>query len=419
MPATKKQEILDAIKEIVKQINRYGIDDEESIIFLFQRRIKLSKEKFTNTEAKLVLELIKNPKISNREIAKRYNLSEVWISRTKNRLIKERVIIPTFMIDPHSLGLAHKIVLLSTFPNMNKLLISMLSSNPYVVQISKVFGVIISETKQFYYLVSLFVPTRDKKAFDNWFSSLYRYKFIKDFASIDIQRFEHSANIEIFKEGKWFFDGVRDAFLSWDFLKRNMDILPSPKSFVTLNYAHSLAKNKINSAYLALLSELLKDPFLPLSKLQNILLSKKIRISKKRIKNLRKSLLSKGILYFKIRHSDLDNRISLFMWEPFIQKEVYELFRKYIENYPQSEVYASVDGIYATLEFPSAFYRDVRFSLERVKKKFDNLLVLDFRVDLFERHFADIVSLWNSNADYWIFNDSMLPNLKEIMRAVS
>jgi len=237
--AESPHEALTAVKEIVKTINRYKIEDETAIVYLFQHNIQLPKYKITETEFKIISELIKNPNVSNREIAKHCNLSEVWVSKEKNKLIKKRVLVPLIAIDYSCFGLIYKLILFSTSSSNCGSLLPLLMKNPYVFQITKVFD-IASRNTQCHYLVSLLIPSKYQDHFKSWISNFFRSKIVQDISLLTIREFNHSLNLSLYKKGRWYFDGLRDTFLFLRFLRMYTELIQAPDFSHALKYTRNV-----------------------------------------------------------------------------------------------------------------------------------------------------------------------------------
>ena len=396
------------LRDIVKQINRLRINDEDAIIYFFQRAFLSEKHKFTETESRVISELVKNPTISNKELAQKCNLSEVWVSKTKNKLLRTNVLVPSLLPDPHRFGFIHKIVILSAYKENKDLLISLLSRNPFVFHID--IANIGSQYKENQYIIALFGPERYKTIIDDWFNRLLKYKIAERFIPLKIHTFGHSVNLNTYKKESWQFDGLKDSFLYLHFVKEYGNITQNIETFRIINYQKQIRK-KVSLDEMIILESLVKNPFLSLSKLQRAFAKNNIKISKSKIKILRENIFQNALLFFKINHIDLNCKISLFLQTPFFDVKNSKFLVKYLSNFPQTELYVSTEGAFVVLEFPIDAYKDVEFSLSKLQEEIDDFSIFKTVYSVQTHPLNEIILFLNAIPRNGVHEKVMLPEI--------
>jgi len=296
-----------------------------------------------------------------------------------------------------------------------ELFLNLIKYVPYVTRMLKIYDYY-RVNPIFIYLVTVFIPNNADALFTKWISSFLRYQVVEDFYSLEFQSMGHCLNLEMFDTKDWIFDVDKAGLYSFYFLKEYKDIIPISRNLRMFKFQEKVT-NTFEYIELYLAALLNYNPYFTLKEIQQSLAERDIEVSIGTLHNIKNRVIKHlfPIAYFS--KSGLNASFTVYIWQPNISKEEVDFLIKYFANhYPQSFLFISNDGFYATIEVPTRDVEAVKEALTLLQDVYYDVILFDKAYTRGSRAFGNLIHYWDIKRKRWMIDEWMFPEVSSMVR---
>ncbi|MCD6483937.1 MAG: Lrp/AsnC family transcriptional regulator, partial [Candidatus Odinarchaeota archaeon] len=379
--------------------------------------LKAPEKEYSLSDIKLIQELARDPLASLDTLSQKTGLSKSWIINRKKDLLDEKAVIVKNIIDMRYFGLRYKSLVFMVKKENEELFLNLIKYIPYVTRMLKIYDYY-RVNPTFIYIITVFLPHNADAIFTKWISSFLRYQVVDDFYSLEFHSMGHCLNLEMFDTRDWIFDVNKAGLYSFYFLKEYREIIPITENLRLFKFQEKI-RTKFDYVELYVAAMLNYNPYFTLREIQQSLAEHNIDISMGSLHKIKRRIMKHMFPVMYLSKSGLNTSFTIYIWQPNISREEIDFLIKYFANhYPQSYIFVSNDGFYATIEVPTRETETIKETLTILQDVYYDVILFDKAYTRGSRAFGNLIHYWDTRKKRWIVEDWMFPEVSSIVRKI-